>query len=104
MAGTEAVLYFFVVPRAGIDVIDHEADRRAGRTALEDTGEDAYAIGLLPLARVLRCAGTPRFEVGLDVRFVELESGRAAVDHGADCGTMAFAKCGDAERAADRVA
>ena len=104
MAGTEPVLDFFVVSRAGIDVIDYEANRSAGRTSLENTGEDANAIGFLPLARVLRRAGAPRLEVGLDVRFVELESGGAAVHHGADSGTMAFAECRDAERAANRIA
>ena len=56
-----------IILRTLVDIFDHQADRCAGGLALEGAGKDADLIGLLPLRRVTRLAGTALVEIGLDV-------------------------------------
>ncbi len=100
MARPEAVGDVAVVPRALVDVIDREVDRRAGGLALEGAGEDLDLVGLLPLRRVARLAGPAAVEPMLDVRFGERDFRRHAVDDDADRRPMAFAPGGVAEQRA----
>src|SRR3546814_10373778 len=70
VTGTIGLRDLAIILRALVDILDHQADRRAGRLALEDARQDAHLIGLLPLRRVARLAGTA---------LVEKEIGRAHV-------------------------
>src|SRR6266436_537824 len=56
VAGTEAVGDVAVIPRALVDIVDHQVDRRAGGRALEGAGEDLDLVGLLALRRIARLA------------------------------------------------
>ena len=109
MAGAELVLDLAVVLGPRVDVLDLERDRRAGghllaaRLVGEHAGEDAHLVGLLALGGVARLAGLPLVEIGLDVGDLELDAGRAAVDHAADRRPVAFAPGGDAEQMAEAV-
>ena len=109
MTGAELVLDVPVVLGARVDILDLERDRRAGghllsaRLVGEDAGEDAHLVRLLALGGEARLAGLALVEIGLDVGDVELDAGRAAIDHAADRRPVAFAPGGDAEEMAETV-
>src|SRR5688500_19407002 len=103
MAGAEPVLDLLVVALARIHVVHEEPDRGARRAALEHAREDPDAVRFLALARELRLASAPRFQIGLDVRLRKLEPGRTAVHDRADRRPVAFTEGRHAERAPDRV-
>ena len=109
MSGPVGVLDRVVIFCALIGVLDQERDRRSGRHlalgffVMKNAGEDFDLIGLLPLGCEARGAGTPLFEKSLDVAFFERDQRRAAIDHAADRGTMAFAKSRHPEEMAEGV-
>src|SRR5262245_18398342 len=109
VAWAELVLDLAVVLRPRVHVLDLERDRRAGRHLLsarlvgENAREDAHLVELFALGGVARLARAPLVEIGLDVGDVELDAGRAAIDHAADRRTEAFAPGGDAEEMAETV-
>src|SRR5262245_6979958 len=109
VAWAELVLDLAVVLRPRVHVLDLERDRRAGRHLLsarlvgENAREDAHLVELFALGGVARLAGAPLVEIGLDVGDVELDAGRAAIDHAADHRPVAFAPGGDAEEMAETV-
>ena len=98
-----------VVLGALIDVLDVDADRRAGRhlaaAALvkHHAREDARLVGLLALGGEARGSRPAAVEIGLDVGDVERDQRRAAVDHAADPRPVAFAIGGDPEQMAESV-
>ena len=69
----------------------------------EDAGEDLHRVGFLALGREARLAGPALVEIALDVRLVEGDAGRAAVDDAADRRPVAFAPGRDAEKMAEGV-
>src|SRR5262245_6045147 len=109
MAGTVLVLDGGIVLGALVDIVDHQPDRgpggdlRAGRFVVEHAREDAHLVGLLPLRRKARLAGPALVEIGLDIGLGQRDAGRAAIDHAANRGPVAFAKGGDAEEVAESV-
>src|SRR5690606_27247050 len=87
-----------------IDVLDEEADRRAGRHALEHAREDSHLVGLFALRDEARAAGGAAVEIALDVRFRKLEPRRATVDDRRERRTVAFAARRDREHSPEAVA
>ncbi len=106
MAGAEGVANVAVVLGALVDILDQHHDGRAGgdlarrALVLEDAGQDLDLIGLLALRGEARLAGPALVEIGLDFGSGQRNVRRAAVDHAADGGAMAFAEGGDAEEMA----
>ena len=103
MAGAEGLGDLAIVARALVGVLDHQLDGGAGRPTLENAGQDADGIRLLPLRGHLRLAGAAAVEEGLDRGFVQGHAGGAAVHGGAERGAVAFAPGGDGEDAAEAV-
>ncbi|CAN5690058.1 hypothetical protein BH11PSE6_BH11PSE6_08090 [soil metagenome] len=92
-----------IVLRALIDILDHQADRRAGRPALEHARQDTDLIRFLPLRGEARGARAALVEEGLEIGFGDGQPRRAAIDHRADRGPMRFAPGGEPEDAAEGV-
>src|SRR3954467_2485952 len=86
-----------IILRTLVDILDHQADRRAGRAPLEHARENTNLIGLLPLSGEARAAGPALVEPGLDVAFRQRQAGRAAVDHRAERRPVALAPSREAE-------
>ncbi len=89
-------------------LLDEQRDRRAGRhlPALgvgEHAGQDLDRVGFAALGREARLARLAAVEVDLDLLGGQRDAGRAAVDHAADGGPVAFAPGGHAEEMAERV-
>ena len=63
-----------------VDVADKQADRRAGRDALEPAGDDFDAVGLLAGRVELALPGSALVQLVLDFIHVEFNSRRHAVD------------------------
>ena len=103
VAGTERVEQVRVVLAALIGVADQERDRRPGRSALEDAGEDLDLVLLLALGDVARGARPAPVELGLDVGLGELHAGRTAIDDAADRRAVALAERRDAKQRAERA-
>src|SRR6185437_10850720 len=91
MARPEAVLDRRVVLAARILVLDHERDRRARGLTFEHTGEDLDLVGLAALRREARLPRLATVEPMLDVRGLEREAGRRALDDAADRRPVALA-------------
>jgi hypothetical protein len=89
---------FLVVLAARVLVADHHRDRRAERLAVEHARQDLDLIGLLALADQPALARPASIELGLDLRHVEREARRAAIDHDAERRTMRFAERRDPEQ------
>ena len=104
MAGTEFVFDVVVIFGTRVGVLDHEADRRAGRLAFEDAGQDFDLIAFLPLRREFRLAGTAAVEPGLDVGLIQIDARRTAIDHDADRGAMALTPSRETKKSAEAVA
>src|SRR3546814_6169480 len=92
-----------IILRALVDILDHQADRRAGRLALEDARQDAHLIGLLPLRRVARLAGTALVEKGLDVGLRQRQPRWATVDDRAERRPVAFTPGRESKDASEAV-
>ena len=92
-----------IIPRTGVDIVDDQADRRAGGPAFVGAGEDPDPVRLLPGRGSGRKAGAAAVEPGLDILFGEGEAGRAAVDDRADGGAVALTPGGEAEDPAEAV-
>src|SRR3546814_15201482 len=67
MAGTIGAGDGAIILGALVDIVDHQADGRAGGAALEQPGEDANPVGLAALRGEARGAGAPPIQPGLDV-------------------------------------
>jgi hypothetical protein len=104
MARPEEVLDRAIVLAASILVDDQEADRRPGRHALEDAGEDLHGIAFATLRGVAALAGAAAIDPVLDVGLDERDFRRHAVDHAADRRAMALAERGDPQAVAEGVA
>jgi hypothetical protein len=104
VAGAKGVGDVRVILAARILVADQQRDRRTGRAALENAGEDLHRIGFAPLRDVPRRSGLAPVEVALDVCFSERQSGGAAVNDAPDRRPVRFAERRDAEKLAERVA
>src|SRR5258706_4448502 len=92
-----------VILAARILVADEQRDRRAGRAALENSGEDFDGVRLASLRDMPRSSRTAAVEFMLDVGLGKGETRWAAVDDAADRGPMRFAAGRDAEQRAERV-
>ena len=103
VGGAELGLHLRVGLGAEIFVVHHHHDGCAEGFALEGAGENLDFVGLVARRDDLRLAGTASVEVGLNVRLVEIELRRAAVEHDADAAPVGFAPGGDAEQMAKRV-
>jgi hypothetical protein len=73
--------------------------RTAQGATFEDAGEDLGPIGLLAGGREHALPGPASIQVALDLRDVDFEAGRAALDHHADPTTVGFAEGRDAKEA-----
>src|SRR5690606_11989452 len=104
VARTVAVLDLLVIVRALVDVLDQQADRRAGRFAFEHAREDTDAVRLATLRDEARLPGTPPIEILLNVLLGQRQTGRTAVDDATERRPVAFAEGRDRERLAERVA
>jgi hypothetical protein len=103
MARPEALGDFAVILGPLVLILDVQRDGRARRAPLEDAGEDADLIRLLPLRHEFRGARLPLVQEGLDPGLVQLEARWAAVDDAADGRAVALAPGGDAEEVAEAV-
>ena len=92
-----------IILRTLIDILDHQADRRAGGLSFIHARQDADFIRLLPLGGEFRLAGPALVEEGLDIGFGQDEPGRAAIDHRADRRAVAFAPGGEAQQVSECV-
>src|SRR3546814_6279669 len=92
-----------IILRPLVDILDHQADRRARRLALEHPRQDTHLVGFLPLRCVTRLARAPLVEEGLDIGFGERQPRRTAVNDGAERGTVAFPPSGEAKNAPEAV-
>ena len=73
-----------VIMRALVLVLDEETNRCAEGDTVLGTGLDLNSVELGARRRDVALAGAPTRELDLDVLVRELESGRDAVDDGAD--------------------
>ena len=103
MARTIGLGDIAIIFRPLIDILDHQADRRACRPPFEHARKDADGIRLLPLGRKARASRPTLVEKGLNVLFRKREPRRAAIHDRAQSGPMAFAPGGKAEHAAKTV-
>src|SRR3990167_11236195 len=108
MTGAIGLGHVAIVLRTLVHVLDHQADRRSRRAsdtiwALEHAREDAHLVRLLPLRGKARLAGAARVEERLDLRLADGKAGRAAVDHRANRGPVAFAPGGETEEVTEAV-
>src|SRR5690606_20573411 len=71
-----AILDLLVIARALILVLDQEADRRAGRPALEHAGQDPHAIRLAALRDETRLPRPAPVEILLDILLRQRQAGR----------------------------
>src|SRR3546814_14090241 len=79
-----------IILRALVDILNHQADRRAGGPALEHSRKDADPVRLLPLRGVARLPRPPLVQPALTLRLRQAEvplapapppAHRAAVAH-----------------------
>ena len=88
---------FGIVFRPLINILDHEADRRAGghltigAVIFKDTGEDLDLIRLTTLGYETAGPRAALVQELLDPNFVQRQSGGAAVDDTSDCTPMTLA-------------
>ena len=73
------------------------------RLVREDSGQDPDLVRLLPLRGEARLPRPPPVELGLDVRRLQRDERRAAVDHASQRRPVALAEGGDAEQVAEGV-
>src|SRR5690606_35102800 len=99
-----AILDLLVIARALNLVLDQEADRRAGRPALEHAGQDPHAIRLAALRDETRLPRPAPVEILLDILLRQPPAGRTAVDDAAERRPVALAEGRDRECLAERVA
>ncbi len=92
-----------VVGRMLVGVPYYESYRRAGGTALEHAGEQFHCVGLLTGCRYGRLAGAAAAHLPLYLLDGESHAGRDAVEHAAEGGAMAFAKCGEGDLVAECI-
>src|SRR5690606_39020006 len=92
-----------IILRSLVDILDHQADRRAGRPPLEHARQDADPVRLLPLRREARRARPALVEPGLEIGLRQGKPRRAAIDHGAQRRPVALPPGGEAEDAAEAV-
>src|SRR6185437_11720122 len=107
--GTILVLDVGVVPRALVDIFDHQHDRRTGRHLLtglfvgKHPRHDFYRVRLLPLCRKTGLAGAPPVEFALNVLNAKWNPRRTTIDHAADCRPVAFAKARKPEQMTESI-
>src|SRR5690606_24120315 len=94
---------FGVILGTVVDVLDHQADRRAGGLAFERAREDADLVRLLALGGEFAGPGAPCIEERLDMALIQLQPRRAPVHDGAERGPMALAPGRVAEGSAEGV-
>ena len=78
-------------------ILYHQGDRRAGRQAVEDTGENLDAVRLLPRCCETARARLPAIQIFLNVSFRECKTCGAAVDHNAERLPVRFPPCSNPE-------
>src|SRR5262245_3609928 len=103
VSGPKAITDLLVVVGALVGVLDDEADRRSGRAALENAGQDPHPVRLAPLARITGRSGAASVDVALDIVLGELKIGRTTIDDAAERGPVALAEARDGEQPAGRV-
>ena len=109
MARAVFVLDLGIVLFALVDILDHKRDGRSGRNLVSARPFDKHAgknldlVGLASLAGKARLTGTSLVQIGLDVGFGERNTGRAAIDHGADCRPVTLAECRHSENMAECI-
>ncbi len=104
MTGAEAACNVAVVLAALIGVADQQGNWRAGGTAFVDAGEDLDRIGLVALSHMPTGARAATVQFRLNVSFRQQQARRAAIDHTADRGAVAFAEVGDSKERAEGAA
>ncbi|MND90681.1 hypothetical protein D3C80_827730 [compost metagenome] len=109
MAGTIAAGDLAIILGTLIGILDKHRDRRAGRDhrlavlVEHHARENLDDVIFAPLGDETRLAGLALVHPGLNVGMGEAQSGRAAIDHATECGTMAFAPGRNAEKMAERI-
>ena len=86
-----------IVLRAGVGVADDCADGSAGGLTVVDTGQDLRQIGFLAGGGLLVAAGCTALHLAQYERLVVVNTGREAVEHNADTGTVRFTEDGNFE-------
>ena len=84
-------------------MLDEEADGCAGGDAVEHAGEHLYHIGFVACGGKVALSRTPAAHLVLQEFGIHLHSGRHAVYHTADSGTVAFAESGEPKEVSDGV-
>ena len=92
VAGAGQILCPFVVPRAGIRVLNHGAQGGPGGMALEQAGEDVGLVRLPPGGGQGVFSRGPAAEVKPDGVQVQGQAGGHALQHHADGGAVGFAE------------
>ncbi len=103
MAGAELLGDFRVVLGALVHVFDQQADRGSRGHAVEHTGQNLDLIRFLTLGGVFGLAGAALVQMDLNIGFAQRQTRRAAVDHAAKRGPMAFAEGREPKQMAEGV-
>lgn len=103
MAGPELVLDVTIVLGPLVDILDHQRDRGAGGPALEDTGHDADLVRFLALGCKAGLSGAPAFQFFLDLRFLNGNARRAAINDTTDGRPVAFTPGRETEQPSETV-
>src|SRR5437016_2989592 len=107
--GPVLVLDVGIIPRALVDILDDERNRRsrghllAGRFVDQDAGEDFHLVRFAALRRETRLARSPLVEIGLDVRLGQRDARWATVEPASDTRHSAVAEGRDPEQVPESV-
>ena len=93
-----------VVLAARVGVADQQRDRRAGGLALVHAGKNLDLVRFMPLRGMPTAPGRTALQVVAELGSLDRQAGRAPVDHATDRRPVAFAKRGDGEELAERIA
>ena len=103
VGGPVDIAQMLVGLRAGVLVSHQDRNRGTGGVAAEDTRQDLGCVGLGALGDEPALARAAPVEVSLNVRGVEGQPGRAAVDHHTDAAAVRLAEGGDPEQGPERA-
>ena len=103
VAGAEQVGGLGVIAAAGVLVLDHQGNGRAGGVAVDHARKKLDLIGLHPGGGKTVAPGPALVHAGCNAGLVHGDACRHAVQHRADGGTMALAENGQRQRAAVSV-
>ena len=108
MPRAEFVLDVTIVLGTLVDILDHQADRRAGGDLFalfiaEHAGENAHRVRFAPLGGEARLAGPAFVKPDLDIGLFERQVRWTAIYDTADGGPVGLAKGGHAKQVSEGV-